>query len=114
MSEHVPSPDDAPPATAEETLADIEENGGRVFRYAAPPRVFILTTSQDLAGALLSLGGRAFLPAHLIPEDLAPKGAYKRAHGGVDEWDIEIASIPVGGDSTMWQAAGAFRHGRRT
>ena len=112
--EHVPSPADTPDFDAEGLLTEIEQLGGRIFRYTEAPRVFVLTQDEQLAQWLFLLGGKAFLPAHLTPGDLAPKGATTRVKGGPWEWDIEIGIIPVSGDVTLWEAAAAFRHGRRS
>ena len=58
--------------TAEEFLAEVSAQDGRIFRMIQAPRVFIVTTNEALAGSLLRRGAKSFLPAHLVPEDLAP------------------------------------------
>jgi hypothetical protein len=110
MSEHVPSPADAPQLTAEELLDEIAGEGGRVFRMQVPPRVFVLTQSTDLVRRLERLGGRMFRPAHFVPSKDAPMGAYRRTPE-TWEWDMEIGWIPVEGN--LWEAASAYRQGRK-
>jgi hypothetical protein len=113
MSDHVPSPADAAPQqSAEDFLAEIAAEGGRIFRMIEGPRVFMLTRNEQLAGKILRRGGRTFMPSHLRPEHLkAPLGAYDRAPG-LWEYDIEIAGIR-GVEGDLWEAAGAYRHGVR-
>lgn len=110
--EHVPSPADTPDFDAEGLLLEIEQLGGRIFRMSEPSRVFVVTTEEDLARWLMLLGGKPFLPPHLDPADLAPKSAYQRTKG-VWEWDIEIGMVPVSGEITLWEAAAAFKGGKR-
>ena len=109
VTEHVPSPADAPSQTAEEFLAEIAERGGRIFRMVEPPRVFVLTTDAALAETIKRKGGRPFLPKHLRQEHLLPRDSYERTKGGVEEWDIEIGACPVQGEETIWEAAGEYR-----
>jgi hypothetical protein len=110
MGEHVPSPADPAPQTADEFLAEVSEQDGRIFRMSEPPRVFIVTTNEKLARTLLWRGAKPFLPAHLDPTDLAPKSAYRKTTGGAWEWDIEVAGLR-GVDGNLWEAAAAYRNG---
>ena len=113
LTEHIPSPADAPPRfTAEELLDHIAERGGRIFRMTEVG-VFCLTQDEDLARDLMRMGGKSFLPTHLDPVDLGPKRAYRRYNDGPWEWDIYIHIIPVSGETTIHEAAKAFRHGQK-
>jgi hypothetical protein len=112
VDEYVPSPADPAPQTAEEFLAEVSEQDGRIFRMQEPPRVFIVTTNGDLAARLLRRGAKSFLPQHLDPIDLAPRSSYRRTKvSGVEEWDIEIAMVP-GIEGSLWEAAGGYRNGQ--
>lgn len=113
VAEHVPSPADTPEFDAEGLLDHIAERGGRIFRMPEVS-VFCLTQDQELARDLMRWGAKSFLPTHFSPSDLGPKRAYKR--GGPDspwEWDIYIHIIPVSGDTTIHEAAAAYRGGKK-
>jgi hypothetical protein len=108
----VPSPADAPLLTADELLEEIAGRGGRIFRMREYC-VFVLTTSEELALWLVTLGGKPFIPAgHQIPNATKPVNAYRRAQD-VWEWDIYIHTIPIAGDETVHQAARRYRHGKK-
>lgn len=107
--DHVPSPADATRQTAEEFLEEIAERGGRIFRMIEPPRVFVLTTDETLAADIQRRGGRPHMPAHLREQDLLPRNSYRRTKEGIEEWDIEIGACSVGGEQTIWEAAGRYR-----
>jgi hypothetical protein len=110
MSEHIPSPADAAAQqTAEDFLAEIADDGGRIFRMMEPPKVFILTKNPELARRLEHRGARVFRPAHFTPAADAPMGADRRVPKGPWEWDIEIQGVRVEGD--LWEAAGAYQRG---
>src|SRR5262245_22329392 len=98
MSRRVPSPADAPSMTARPLLARIRRGGGRVFRMRMHS-VFVLTTDEQLALWLISLGGKRYTPVNADPS--TPAGSYKRAADGRLEWDIYIHTIKVLGEKTI-------------
>lgn len=104
MSEHVPSPADAP-HTAAEIVERIRVCGGSVHRMMEPPRVFCLTQDQGVVDWLMRLGARTHVPVHYRAGEETPKGAYKRDRGGPWEWDIWLHALPVQDEETMWEAA---------
>lgn len=88
--------------TAEKLVERIHARGGRVF--CLPSRmVFVLTTDEVLRDGLMELGGRF----HSTATGGGP-GGYKRGRqkGDKIEWDIWIHTIPVEGETTIYEAAG--------
>lgn len=105
MTERVPSPADAPSLTALELLAKIRKHGGKIYR-ASELVVFVITRNATLANYLLQLGGHPYLPRGADTSvSIEPRGGYRRAPDGPLEWDIYIHTIPVLGESTVWDAA---------
>lgn len=91
---------DTPQFTARQLVQRIRQQGGRLYRMPEIC-VFCLTTNRELANWLIEIGGKPFLPAGFTPA--MGFGGYKRARGGVTEWDIYIHTIPVRGERTIYE-----------
>jgi hypothetical protein len=104
----IPSPAERPEEySAEELLREIAHRGGRVYRMLQQPLTFCLTANADLAAWLHTKGAVPYMPTHASREpDALPRGSYKRAQGGINEWDFYIHTIEVVGEETIWEAAG--------
>jgi hypothetical protein len=95
----VPSPAGA--LTAEQLVAKVKENGGRIYRMRQV-RVFVLTSDVALAEWLIGLGGKGYTPSG----SKHPPGAYMRTRQGPVEYDVWVHTIPLSGP-TLWEALGA-------
>lgn len=92
--------------TAEDLILELRNRDGRVYRFVEVA-VICLTKNPKTAAWLHKLGGRPFVPKYAERSlEGMPLGAYRRAKGGVIEWDFYIHLIPVVGDETIWEAAG--------
>ena len=90
--------------SADQLLARIRRMGGRVLRMREWA-VFVIMENEELADWLISLGGVPYLPKNMTPTDGTVRGAYRDSRGGRPKWDIYIHTIPVKGETTVWEAA---------
>jgi hypothetical protein len=87
--------------TAEALIERIKARGGRIFCMETR-MVFVLTTDKELRDGLIKLGGRF----HSTNAG-GGLGGYKRSRDSDKlEWDIWIHTIPVEGETTIYEAAG--------
>ena len=95
--------------TAEEFVLRLQERGARIYRMREAPFVFCLTNEPEVAAYLHEVGAASYMPRNaenVVALSGMPLGAYRRAAGGLVEWDFWLQRVPIEGDETIYEAVG--------